>query len=109
MFRHAESQNSGWVDDMKDKINNGGPAYPVADLSKTQCWGMSLRDAMALSVSLPDDYSAKWGAALIGEQQPIPEEPVAVHIDWWMRVEAAYRYRLADAMIRARTQDASHE
>lgn len=86
-------------------IDNSGPAYPVFDLSKTQCPGMSLRDAMAMSVRLPDDYSAKWGEALIGEQAPNSVEPVHVHIDWWMRVEAAYRYRMADAMIRARTQD----
>lgn len=64
--------------------------------------GMTLRDAMAMSVRLPDEYSAKWGEALIGEQHPSGVEPVSVHIDWWMRVEAAYRYRMADAMLKAR-------
>jgi hypothetical protein len=64
--------------------------------------GISLRDAMAMSVRIPDDYSAKWGEALIGEQAPNSVEPVSVHIDWWMRVEAAYRYRMADAMLKAR-------
>jgi hypothetical protein len=49
-----------------------------------------------------DDYSVEWGEALIGEQAPNSVEPVAVHIDWWMRVEAAYRYRMADAMLKAR-------
>ena len=29
------------------KQNDGGPAFPVADLSKTQCPGMSLRDYFA--------------------------------------------------------------
>lgn len=64
--------------------------------------GIPLRDAMAMSVSIPDDYSVKWGEALIGEQAPNSVEPVAVHVDWWMRVEAAYRYRMADAMLKAR-------
>jgi hypothetical protein len=31
-------------DEMK---HDGGPAFPVADLSKTQCPGMSLRDWLA--------------------------------------------------------------
>jgi len=64
--------------------------------------GMTLRDAMALSVRMPDEYSLKWAEELIGEQRPNDVEPVAVHIDWWMRVEAAYRYRVADAMLAAR-------
>lgn len=37
------------------KINDGGPAFPVADLSKTQCAGASLRDlfaAMAMQAML---------------------------------------------------------
>ena len=63
---------------------------------------VSLRDAMAMSVVLPDDYSAKWGEALIGEQYPRDVESASVRIDWWMRVEAAYRYRMADAMLKAR-------
>ena len=63
---------------------------------------MSLRDAMAMSVRLPDVYSAEWGEALIGEKQPPSDAEPSVHIDWWMRVEAAYRYRMADAMLKAR-------
>lgn len=88
-------------------INDGGPAFPVWELNghgqpEMTGFGMTLRDAMAMSVRLPDDYSAKWGEALIGEQAPNSVEPVSVHIDWWMRVEAAYRYRMADAMLKAR-------
>lgn len=88
-------------------IRNGGPAFPVCELNgngqpEMTGSGMTLRDAMAMSVRLPDDYSAKWGEALIDEQAPYSVEPVSVHIDWWMRVEAAYRYRMADAMLKAR-------
>jgi hypothetical protein len=85
-------------------INDGGPAFPeTGERGKAAGGeGMSLRDAMALSVRIPDDYSTKWGEALIGEQAPNSVEPVSVHIDWWMRVEAAYRYRMADAMLKAR-------
>ena len=91
--------------------NDGGPAFPTyaSDHRGAACnttfepkGGMTLRDAMAMSVRIPDDYSVKWGEALIGEQAPNSVEPVAVHIDWWMRVEAAYRYRIADAMLKAR-------
>lgn len=97
-----------WMAIMTTKTD-GGPAYPLP-VNDEQCraqfesgyGGMSLRDAMAMSVRLPDDYSAKWGEALIGEQAPNSVEPVSVHIDWWMRVEAAYRYRMADAMLKAR-------
>lgn len=88
---------------------NGGPAWPLP-VNDEQCrarfesgyGGMSMRDAMALSVRMPDEYSVKWAEVLIGEQQPHAAEPVGVHIDWWMRVEAAYRYRMADAMLAAR-------
>lgn len=90
-----------------NKINDGGPAFPVWELNgkgqpEMTGFGMTLRDAMAMSVRLPDEYSAKWGEALIGEQHPNEVEPVSVHIDWWMRVEAVYRYRMADAMLKAR-------
>lgn len=108
---------------------NGGPAFPISDFrclnqigqdaatgthdTSTRdrlyaeamaraAGGMSLRDAMAMSVRLPDDFSEKWGEALIGEEHPLYVESVSVHIDWWMRVEAAYRYRMADAMLKAR-------
>lgn len=93
-------------------ISDGGPAFPgqwydfqphTGDQVVSWQWsGMTLRDAMAMSVRLPDEYSAKLGEALIGEQHPSEDEPVSVHIDWWMRVEAVYRYRMADAMLKAR-------
>ena len=93
-------------------ISDGGPAFPgqwydfqplTGDQVVREQWsGMTLRDAMAMSVRLPDEFSAKWGEALIGEQHPSEAEPVSVHIDWWMRVEAVYRYRMADAMLKAR-------
>lgn len=87
---------------MTTPINDGGPAFPVP--YEFMGSGMSLRDAMAMSIRLPDDYSVRWGEALVGEQAPNSVEPVSVYIDWWMRVEAAYRYRMADAMLRARSQ-----
>lgn len=93
-------------------ISNGGPAFPGQwydlwpptgeQVVRWQWSGMTLRDAMAMSVRLPDEYSAKWGEALIGEQHPSEDETASVHIDWWMRVEAVYRYRMADAMLKER-------
>lgn len=63
-----------------------------------------MRDAMALGARLPDDYAASWGSALIGEDQLPQDAGIIECIDWWMRVEAAYRYRLADAMLAERNK-----
>lgn len=89
--REAMRQAESVARDVAREAMNAGQAETI-----------SLRDAMAMSVRLPDEYSAKWGEALIGEQAPNAVEPVSVHIDWWLRVEAAYRYRMADAMLKAR-------
>lgn len=67
-------------------IQDGGPAFPVQDGSKWQCHGMSLRDYAAI----------KFAAALIstsGEEPDYEEETVA---------ESAYK--MADAMLRARSK-----
>lgn len=93
--------------------NDGGSAFPVPGLSglTNGQWmdpmpGMSLRDAMALSARMPDDYSVQWAEVLAGEKAPMPVDgkaaPIDQRIDFWMRAEAAYRYRLADAMLAAR-------
>lgn len=87
--------------------DDGGPAFPWGEHG-ARLGGMSLRDVMAMSVRLPDNYASRWAEALIGEQLPNAAEPTSVQIDWWMRVEAAYRYRMADAMLRAR-QESSHD
>ena len=88
------------------KPNDGGPAFPESGPRGMAVGGegMSLRDAMAMAVRFPDDYSANWGESLIDEPQPPASEGIAANIDWWMRVEAAYRYRMADAMLKAREQ-----
>ena len=91
--------------------NTGGPAFPLPVADQECCGrfesgygGMSLRDAMALSVRMPDEFAASWAAALAGSPQPgLGAEPIE-HIDWWARAEAAYRYRIADAMLKAREE-----
>lgn len=90
--------------------NDGGPAYPVPCQDDRDCGprfesgygGMSLRDAMALSVHMPDEYSNVFAAELLGEASPEDGDDIADHIDFWMRAEAAYRYAMADAMLAAR-------
>lgn len=99
---------------MRNK-DDGGPAYPVecrwagGELQGIQtgnstgfAMGMSLRDAMALSVRMPDEYSASWAEAILGEKKPVITVDYMSHAAWWMRAEAAYRYRMADAMLEAR-------
>lgn len=84
--------------------HTGGPAFPESGPRGMAVGGegMSLRDAMALSVRMPDEFAASWAAALTGSPQPgLNAEPIE-HIDWWARAEAAYRYRMADAMLKER-------
>ena len=89
--------------------NDGGPAFPVSsyvnadgETHESKPQGMSLRDAMALSVRMPDEYAPSWAEVLVGEKAPMPVDGKAAPIDFWMRAEAAYRYRMADAMLKAR-------
>ena len=65
-------------------------------------YGMTLRDAMALSVSMPDDLAVSWATVLVGSASPGLDANAVEQIDWWARAEAAYRYRIADAMLKVR-------
>lgn len=93
---------------MVTQRNDGGPAYPANESHgmNNGMPGMSLRDAMALSVHMPDEYAMSGAEALLGEKAPqangIEAAPIDQYIDFWLRAEAAYRYRLADAMLAAR-------
>lgn len=108
------------------KIEDGGPAYPhcFEDISGHPSWrqsqGMSLRDWFATSVD-KDEYgdllyrnaSRLAMEALAG---PAPVEPgdratdnervtyQLAKIDWELRFRAAIRYRMADAMLRAKAE-----
>ena len=82
-------------------INDGGPAYPFegGDNNGIQpSSGMSLRDAFAIA-ALPAIYAE---SVRIMEVSGFPDEN-------WRDGVAMDVYTIADAMIRARTQDASHE
>lgn len=95
-------------------INDGGTAYPARvsvnrDTGMLQphqfgnddfcTLGMSLRDYFAAQVIGPAFLDLFTGWRQAGE--PVPEDwPMGLAID---------AYRVADAMLRARTQDASHE
>jgi len=62
--------------------NNGGPAFPVADLSKNQCPGMSLRDYFA---------GKAMQAEILNCNNQSPDEGIA-----------KWAYKMADAMLDAR-------
>lgn len=81
---------------------NGGSAFPHEQGLLNP--GMTLRDAMALSVPMPNEFTTTWAAALVGSPQPGLGDPALEQIDWWARAEAAYRYRIADAMLKAREE-----
>jgi hypothetical protein len=95
-------------------INWGGPAFPVADLMRSD--GMSLRDWFAACID-KDEYgdlvyrhmSLAAQEMLVGLPQPAEPKSAADRAKWqiskmqWeMRVRAAIRYELADAMLAAR-------
>jgi hypothetical protein len=81
---------------MSEQINDGGPAFPVAEDHKIAAdldWtcGMSLRDYFAAQ-ALP----ALVAVVSAGHHQTVVQEPIET-------VMARDCYRLADAMLRART------
>lgn len=86
-------------------INDGGPAYPLP-VNDVQCrarfdsgyGGMSLRDAFAIA-ALPAVYAE---SVRIMEVSGFPDENCRDGV-------AMDAYAMADAMIRTRTQDASHD
>lgn len=80
---------------------DGGEAFPVVhpDGMGVQYFGLSVRDYFAAQVIGPAFLDLFTGWRQAGE--PVQEDwPMGLAID---------AYRVADAMIRVRTQDASHE
>lgn len=87
--------------------DDGGPAFPVKDLSKWQVPGMSLRAYIALHRPAPEEFSRKFAESLIG--RPMPERGGSVEAHtlelefqrWWADASAAYSVMQADALIAA--------
>ena len=111
------------------KIDNGGPAFPqfdvvagerdghgdVIDAYTTATGGMSLRDWFATSVDKDEYGELIYRNASQAMKELIagkcPDEPTLaserpawqlLKLDWDLRVRAAIRYRMADAMLEAR-------
>ena len=70
---------------MSDKVKDGGPAFPVLDLSKTQCAGATLRDLFAGMVACGIHASCRDGVK-----------------DEYFSLIAESAYKQADAMLEAR-------
>ena len=69
---------------MSDKINDGGPAFPVVfehEEATAECHGMSLRDYFAAAIM----------QGLMASQCEVTDDPYPI-----------YAYKIADAMLRAR-------
>lgn len=73
-----------------DKINDGGPAFPVQDAGKLQAHGMTLRDYFAAKV-LPSVYT-----------ECVRQANIEGFDEHWETGVALDAYRIADAMIAAR-------
>jgi uncharacterized protein YodC (DUF2158 family) len=67
------------------EINDGGPAFPVLDLSKTQSQGMTMRD---------------WFAGMALQGMMAVETPDCHYVQPSDAAQWAYKY--ADAMLKAR-------
>ena len=81
-----------------NKINDGGPAFPVWELHgkgqpEMTGFGMTLRDYFAAK-ALPAMYRDFWDDVRAGRHGSVPE-------DWTMGI-ALGAYALADAMLKAR-------
>lgn len=75
---------------MSDKRDDGGPAFPILDLSKTQCEGLSCRDWFA-------------GQAMAGIlAHPGDETRGSYHNNCDPSGVAAASYKYADAMLKER-------
>ena len=87
------------------KINNGGPAFPVAVPTEFQFAeaGMTLRDWFAANVDgLSEDASPEYCESLVG--RPLPEGFAHDAMQWWAEADAAFRYLKADAMLAERAK-----
>lgn len=69
--------------------------------------GMTLRDWFAASVSVPEGLDQRWAEIYAGRKYPALSSriigPTEEAISFWLDAEAGYRYRLADAMLAARS------
>jgi len=94
--------------------NDGGPAFPSQELNNDRSpyylnQGMSLRAYIAVHRPLPDEYTADFGAILVGRNPPKIIEygnsegsTQAYWKDcqkWWAEVGAAYSVMQADALL----------
>lgn len=96
---------------MNGARNDGGAAFPLmppvgADDMRAPGYpypeeGMTLRDYFAVHAHVPGDISVRAAKAMTGELPPTEGEPEI--LSYWMRVEAAFRYAQADAMLSARS------
>lgn len=94
---------------MAERINDGGPAFPVPGLQHDEAFnGMTLRDYFAAHEPIhpTESIGVMLAEELIGRKIPNPDtdsdwSALAV-VQFWADAEAAYRYMRADAMLRAR-------
>lgn len=88
---------------MSNTINDGGPAFPVADWQAAAPDTDEQRQAMARGMSLRDHIAIKAMASLISQYpcQAIDREDGGIPIDCEALAEDAYV--MADAMLEARS------
>ena len=81
--------------------NDGGPAFPILDIGKTQCEGLSIRDYFAAkameSVQISEVIEAFRRNDYSGKQDHNTYLPMAT-----AKEVAEYAYVMADAMLSAR-------
>ena len=97
-----------------DKINDGGPAFPVQDAATWQGHGMAMRDLFAASAPPPayDEICLVAGVGYENQRVYIREDDTIGmnFLDWWRRIPLArrmeltakVRYAYADAMLKER-------
>ena len=87
---------------MSDRIEDGGPAYPVpGDQPHPQMNGMSLRDWFAAHAPEPSESEIDRAYKLDKMRNPY-NEPHKPKLRSDLEIRAAHRFAYADAMLAAR-------
>ncbi len=85
--------------------DDGGPAFPFTCQGPTTApeiyYGLSMRDYFAVHIDTKDVAVSAY-EALIGSFPAYAD--ARAKIDWYAKGEAAYRYHMADAMLKARSK-----
>jgi hypothetical protein len=95
---------------MSDTRDGGGPAFPILDMSETQCEGLTIRDWFAGQAD-PREVYGKHGISKITAERLMGSNVANGEGNdrWWSEANAKWKYQMADAMLKARNEWPTNE